>query len=275
MTGAAKRVFGGIFLCIWVRFQENFVTLRREGGVWVVCRGMVNETVFIMKNQIVLGLCAVAAGIVVLGFCLRAGMNNFTYRDRTISARGVAERVVTANVGAVTASFSVEGDDLRGLKERALKGTDVVAEHARRCGIADSCITRLVPNMFENQPSYEGAKPEHRYSAGAGISVYSSDVKAIEEWCRRVYELVDEGLIVGAYPRYEYTGLNDVKPGMISEATGNARVAAEQFAKDSGSKIGLIKSANQGYFSIEGIDGKPQYYKRVRVVTSVEFYLND
>lgn len=228
-----------------------------------------------MRYQLVLGLCAVAVGLITLGNRVKNGMDNFTYRDRTISARGVAEREVVANVGSTVATFSVNGNDMVAVKDKAMAQCEAVAEHARKCGIADSCITPVVPRVFENTASYEGQKPEYRYSGVAGISVFTSDVKAVEKFCNSMYELVDRGIIAAAYPQYDYTELNEIKPAMISEATGNARVAAEQFAKDSGSKIGLIKSANQGYFSIDPIDGKAEYYKNVRVVTSVEFYLND
>ena len=73
----------------------------------------------------------------------------------------------------------------------------------------------------------------------------------------------------------KYEGLNEIKPQMIEEATKNAREVAEKFAKDSDSKIGKIKSANQGTFSIEARDSNTPYIKRVRVVTSVTYYLNN
>ena len=56
--------------------------------------------------------------------------------------------------------------------------------------------------------------------------------------------------------------------------------AAEQFAKDSGTGVGGIKSATQGYFSIGARDGdemgsgSDSPYKKVRVVTTVDFYLD-
>ncbi len=82
---------------------------------------------------------------------------------------------------------------------------------------------------------------------------------------------------------YSFTGLNAIKPKMVAEATRDARNAAEQFAKDSGTGVGGIKSATQGYFSIEARDGDQggggygvadSPYKKVRVVTTVDFYLD-
>ena len=72
-----------------------------------------------------------------------------------------------------------------------------------------------------------------------------------------------------------FTKLNDLKPVMIEEATKNARAVAEKFAQDSKSRLGKIKSASQGQFSVEDQDGSTPYIKNVRVVSTVEYYLSD
>ena len=74
---------------------------------------------------------------------------------------------------------------------------------------------------------------------------------------------------------YDYTDLNKIKPKMIEDATKNAREAAEKFAKDSDSKLGKIKEARQGQFTITDRDANTPYIKSVRVVTSVDYYLED
>jgi len=75
--------------------------------------------------------------------------------------------------------------------------------------------------------------------------------------------------------RYEFTSLNKIKPQMIAEATKNAREAAGKFASDSESKLGKIKNASQGLFTIEDRDQYTPYIKNVRVVTSVDYYLKN
>lgn len=68
---------------------------------------------------------------------------------------------------------------------------------------------------------------------------------------------------------------------MVAEATRDARSAAEQFAKDSGTRVGGIRQATQGYFTIEARDGEEggwgvadTPYKKVRVVTTIDFSLD-
>ena len=92
-------------------------------------------------------------------------------------------------------------------------------------------------------------------------------------------DLLNKGItIVNNYysqPSFTFNGLNDIKPEMIETATKNARAVALKFAEDSGSKLGKIKSASQGTFSINERDSNTPYMKQVRIVTYVDYYLND
>jgi len=105
-------------------------------------------------------------------------------------------------------------------------------------------------------------------------------------------QLLQKGVVLSSNPGqrliYKFTGLNSIKPDMITEATRNARAAADRFASDSGSKVGSIRQANQGVFSIVAADqggdtSEPGFsgsnpdaslMKTVRVVTTVEYYLD-
>jgi len=62
---------------------------------------------------------------------------------------------------------------------------------------------------------------------------------------------------------------------MIAEATANARQAADKFASDSDSKLGKIKTASQGQFSIDNSDSSTPFIKKVRVVSTIIYYLED
>jgi hypothetical protein len=105
-------------------------------------------------------------------------------------------------------------------------------------------------------------------------------VPAVKTAAEKAGELIGKGIVLvgenyGRTTEFLFTGLNDIKPAMIQEATKNAHTAAEQFAKDSGSKVGKIKNASQGLFTITDRDMNTPDKKNVRVVTTVEYYLND
>ena len=93
-------------------------------------------------------------------------------------------------------------------------------------------------------------------------------------------ELIRQGIaLAGGEYQYQvifsYNGFNDIKQDMIVEATKNARLSADKFAKDSDSKLGKIKTANQGQFSVSDRDNNTPYIKIVRVVTTIQYYLKD
>lgn len=119
----------------------------------------------------------------------------------------------------------------------------------------------------------------YRYKATSVITVTSHEVEKVRSLLSKQSELMKQGiaLVSNEYDNnsvvYEFTGLNDIKPEMIEEATKNARATAQKFADDSGSKLGEIHSAQQGQFSIENRDVHTPYIKKLRVVNTIEYSL--
>ena len=109
--------------------------------------------------------------------------------------------------------------------------------------------------------------------------VRTEAIDAVKQAMPRVGELISQGVVLS--PNYNYrteflfTELEDIKPEMIAAATADARKAAKQFAQDSGSRVGAIRSASQGYFSISDLDSYTPDIKRVRVVTTIDYALED
>ena len=123
---------------------------------------------------------------------------------------------------------------------------------------------------------YSSENKPYRYNVTSVITVTSRDVDKVRRLMAKQTELLKQGIAIGNnFVSYEFTGLNDIKPQMIEEATKNARAAAEKFAKDSNSKLGKIRSASQGQFSIYDRDANTPYIKSVRVVTTVNYSLEN
>jgi uncharacterized protein len=122
-------------------------------------------------------------------------------------------------------------------------------------------------------------RPLDRYTAEVTVTLRTDKIDAARKAMERSGELVKEGVaVIRSYEystQYLYTNLEQIKPEMIAEATKDARHAAEQFAKDSGSGVGAIRNAQQGFFSIADRDPFSPQLKTIRVVTTVEYYLTD
>jgi hypothetical protein len=119
-----------------------------------------------------------------------------------------------------------------------------------------------------------------RYAATSTITVYSTKVDQVRNAMTQLVELGKQGLAIAgadyeARTQFLFTRLNDIKPDMIEAATRNAREVATRFAQDSDSQLGKIRRASQGQFSIDDRDSNTPHIKKVRVVSTVEYYLSD
>ena len=150
------------------------------------------------------------------------------------------------------------------------KNKEIIIAFLKEGGINDNEIIISAPAVTDRlAQSYIPDNVKYRYQAEAVITVISPQVE-------KVIELMKEGVIISNEYNYqtqfEYTGLNDIKPEMVEEATRNARAVAQKFAEDSDCKLGNIRQATQGQFSITSDETTPQI-KNIRVVTTVKYEL--
>ena len=176
------------------------------------------------------------------------------------------------------AELSVEaGTYPKMLSEHALTSADNGSELPMAGEIALSS-----PRVNDQEAySYGDNQPKNRFRADSTVTVRSTKVEAAIKAMQRAGELVSNGVLLTfdygpeGSASFEYTALNDIKPALIAEATSNARQAAEQFAEDSGAKVGGIRHASQGQIDISDRDQSSPQVKKVRVVTTVEYFLVD
>jgi hypothetical protein len=244
-----------------------------------------------MSERAFLGFAALvlAAGIALAGWFVGDGFMRGRAADRYVTVKGVAEREVKADIALWPLRFVVTDDDLARAQQRITESANKVYEFLARQGI-DKAQAQLqgleVVDLLANQ--YGERSANSRYIITQTIMVRSSDPDLVFNATQKVGELVGAGVVLssrGEYgsegPTFLFTKLNDSKPEMIAEATANARLAAEQFAKDSKSALGSIRNANQGVFVVlprdqaSGVQEQQQLFKILRVVTTVEYFLND
>lgn len=232
-----------------------------------------------MKNYISAAL--VALGLLALGLCIKAGIDNFSNRDRVVTVRGLCEKEVNANVVTWPIVTKEMGNDLTTIYNKIQSNNTAILNFLHSNGITDAEISINAPNVNDTQANaYNQREQLYRYVVTNVIVVKSEKVDQVNALIKKQTELLKEGIAIVAgdysYPiTYDYTELNNVKPEMIAEATRNARAAADKFAADSDSDLGKIKTASQGQFSIEDRDQYTPYIKTVRIVTYITYYLED
>ncbi|MDE8652647.1 SIMPL domain-containing protein [Novosphingobium album (ex Liu et al. 2023)] len=220
-----------------------------------------------------------AIGIVLGGYLLGDGLLRAREADRAVTVRGLAERDVTADLATWTIAYSANASDLATAQAEVDHDTTAIRDFFRELGFPADSLQPTGVNV--SQYTNDGVQT---FTVRQRMSLRTNDIKRAQDAVRRQFELVRRGVMLedGSGMAYTYTRLNDIKPDMVAAATRDARAAAEQFAKDSGTSVGTIKSATQGYFSIDARDGdsnggewgaSSSPYKKVRVVTTVDFYL--
>ncbi|HPW90322.1 MAG TPA: SIMPL domain-containing protein [Paludibacteraceae bacterium] len=233
-----------------------------------------------MKHSII-EATILAVGFIILGFLLKASVDNLSKRDRYVSVKGLSEMEFPADKVTCPLVFKEIGDDLLTIHTNINTKNATIVTFLKSKGIDEKDITIAAPEIIDLQAERYGVeRPPYRYNVTSVITITSSDVPKIKALITQQSELLKKGIAIisGDYRyqiNYEFTKLNNVKPQMIEEATKNARAAAEKFALDSDSKLGKIKKANQGQFSITDRDSNTPDIKRVRVVTTVDYYLED
>ena len=223
----------------------------------------------------------IAIGLLLLGVFIERGISSFANKDRSVNVKGLAEMEVEADKVTWPLVYKSLGNDLVGLYEQINKSNKTITQFLKGKGIEEKEISINAPEIIDMKAErYNNQESSYRYNVTSVITVTSDKVNLIRELISSQGELLKQGVAItsGDYRynvQYEYTGLNKIKPQMIEEATKNAREAAEKFAKDSESKLGKIRYANQGQFSITDRDANTPYIKKVRVVTTISYSLED
>jgi hypothetical protein len=238
---------------------------------------------FPSRNITVLA-AAMVVGLIGLGTTLGNSIIRFKELDRTVNVKGLSEKEVEANIALWPINFSAASNDLTQFYATLDKNADTVKAFLKKQGFADSEISVSPPNVTDKlaQQWGGGERAEFRYTGNRGVTVYTTDIAKVRTALNNLSVLGKAGITLssgdnggGSRPQYLFTKLNEIKPKMIEEATQKGRQVAEKFATDSGSRLGKIKNADQGLFSVEDRDQENQHLKTVRVVSSIEYYLTD
>ncbi len=232
---------------------------------------------FVIDNE---GLgCCLMIGLIVGAILLGNAIKAVRADDRVVSVKGLCEREVKADRVICPFAYKVGGDNLQQLYTSIEQKNSVIIDFLKAASITDEEITVAAPKVLDTRTEWSGSENRYDYIVTSVVTVCSDKVDEIIALQSQQGELLQKGIATAATWEYQtvysFTKLNDIKPSMIEIATKNARETAEKFAADSESKLGKIKRATQGQFTITDRDSNTPYMKNVRVVTSVDYYLKD
>lgn len=232
-------------------------------------------------NNLLLAL-GIFFGLIGLGIIVANTAVSIKEYERTVTVKGLSEKEVMADLVIWPIQFSVASNNLKQLYESLESNANSISEFLESNGIASEDITFTAPSITDKSAQQWGndGRAEFRYSARQNVTVYSKQISLVRDVMSKLSTLGKQGIVLTAgdyqsQTEYLYANLNNIKPEMVEEATKNAREVATKFAEDSNSTLGKIKRASQGQFSITARDKNNPHIKKVRVVSTVEYYLSD
>ncbi len=232
-------------------------------------------------SSFILGVC-IFLGLAVMGHLLGSAAIEVKEYERTVTAKGLSEREYPADIVIWPIQFSEAANDITDLYDSIDSSTLKIQKFLRDSGIKVEEISFASPSITDKSAQQYGDnnQAKFRYIAQQTVTVYSNNVTVVRDLMSRLTDLGKQGIVFAGdsyqmKTEYIFTRLNEIKPEMIEEATRNAREVAMKFAADSASKLGKIKTASQGQFSIEPRDNNNPHIKKVRVVSTVAYYLSD
>ena len=221
-------------------------------------------------------------GLALFGYQLGSAAIKFKEYERTVTVKGLSERDYEADIVIWPIKFTMAGNDLEQLYSTIESSTAKIKAFLETNGIESEAVTHGSPSIIDRsaQQWSSNNQPEFRYAATQTVTVYSKNIARVRAVMGQLSELGKQGIVFTSteyenQTEYLFTRLNEIKPDMIEEATRNAREVAEKFAADSQSSLGKIKRASQGQFSISPRDKNNPHIKKIRVVSTVEYYLSD
>jgi uncharacterized protein len=243
----------------------------------------------------------IAVGLIGAGWILGAEIKQTRLADRYVTVKGLVERSVKSDLAVWNIGFQSSGNDFKTVLAQGDTQKQTVLAFLAQRGIEKQQIEIGAPRVIDKQAQeYGGATrgEQNRYILSQSVIVTSPEVDRVAQANQQVAQLLQQGVILsstsggsGSAVAFRFNGLNAIKPDMITEATRNARAAAQRFAADSGAHVGAIRQANQGVFSISPADAgsstdtgsadaavgmyqpDSSIMKKVRVVTTVDYFL--
>lgn len=236
-----------------------------------------------MNNKLILPSIILSLAIIITGYHVSQLLVNGKALDREVSVKGLAEREMPADLAVWPLQITYAGNELTALQRSLDQAAVELQSFFTAQGFSASEISRGSTNIVDiNSDPYRDPQRGsiNRYNATADFTLRTSDIPKLEKTVAAAPSLINKGIIIANKNtwmpiEYLFTKLNDIKPAMVEEANKNARIVAQKFAEDSGSKVGKIKTARQGMFSISNRDQYTPQIKVIRVVNTVDYYLLD
>ncbi len=236
------------------------------------------------KTLIPFGLTMTVA-LVLSTYLVTDAMRDIRMSHQIIKVRGYAETPVRSDLAqwniAVKSSNRNIAEAYRTLAEHRTS----VLEFIRSNGLQDADVQIGSVSVSEQRKRSEKGQLTNEiesYELSQTVNINHTNVNSVAKASPQIQKLLGQGVELHAgAPMYFYTRVNELKSHLLTEATKDARERAKTLAEGSGTKLGPLRAARQGAFSVRASDatGISEYAsedtssigKKVAAVVTVDY----
>ena len=239
------------------------------------------------KGLSILGI-TLALGLIAAAFVLGMQFKNFR-QPGTITVKGLSEKGYQANNAAWQTSVAVHGDTYKEALDGLEKTRPALIKFLQKQGFSSQEIQILNPVVDPHYVQVHSENGSSRqvqdgFDGEQKIMVKTQNLVTVQKANQAILSLraVNE-TIRFEQPEYLIGNLEEIKHALINQATEDAYKRAQEFSKNSGGKVGVMRSASQGSFNIYadsgsaesadygGVYDKSTVGKLVRLVVTIEY----
>lgn len=236
-----------------------------------------------MESTSWIKIAVISVALVIAGYFVGNMHRNSIKYNRYVQVKGLSEREVKADLAVWPLQITLPGNDLKSLKSEIEEQKSQVEQFFLNEGFSKDELSMGLTNIQDARAQIfngNAQSSQYRYIVKTEFTVRTGNIDRLQKAQDQSLSLISKGILINSKNtwrpiEYIFTKLNDIKPSMVEEATKNAREVAEKFAKDSNSKVGKIKMARQGLFTITDRDPNSPQIKIVRVVSTIDYFLED
>lgn len=170
--------------------------------------------------------------------------------EQSMSVRGSARQRITSDLGQWRVHVRAENPDLAAAykslessveRTRAFLGSAGFTEAELRLDAIDTST------FYERDAKGNSTRKVEGYGLTRTFFVSTADVKKIDRATGDVTKLIKDGVMITSdAPEYLYTKLPELRIAILGEASKDARARADEIAKNSGCRVGEVRSAVMG-----------------------------
>lgn len=234
-----------------------------------------------------------AVGLMAAAFILGHQFKNLQ-QTGVITVKGLAEADHKASLGTWRVSVYGWGPTYSDAMKANQQSLNQAVKFLKEQGFTDNEREITDIGVSDNTEYYvdEFGKDRSRkngYNASRSIVLSTKDLAKLQTALSKIQFLRAENEAIDfSEPSYYLENLEVIKRDLIAKATQDAYVRAEEFAKTSNVKVGLLRSASQGSFDIKSSrpnteDSDDSYGgsydtstidKKVRLVVTIQYAIN-